>query len=141
MFLAALPFVVAAGALAGSNDGRLPGPARHLLFAYLTVVVGAYFVWSWRSGQTLAMKAWRLRVTDAAGRDLGAARALARYVAAAALVVPGLIGGLWLREHHEAVWAWIAVAPAALGIAWPLWDRDKRALYDVIAGTRLLRIL
>jgi hypothetical protein len=39
------------------------GGMRHLLQLFIGLFFAAYFLWSWlRGGQTLAMKAWRIRL-------------------------------------------------------------------------------
>jgi len=78
---------------------------------------GAYLVYCWANGgQTLAMKAWRLRVETADGRRLGLGRAVARYLAA-------LLG----------------LFTFAIGFLWAIVDRDRQCLHDRIAGTRVVR--
>src|SRR5262245_26350494 len=58
------------------------------LRAALVVVTGAYFVISWaRGGQTIGMRAWRLRIVDDGGNALGWARALLRFVVACVSLV------------------------------------------------------
>jgi len=48
----------------GGRDATA-GWARHLLQVFILVVFAAYFLWCWlRGGQTLAMKAWRIRLVD-----------------------------------------------------------------------------
>jgi uncharacterized RDD family membrane protein YckC len=48
----------------GGRDAT-EGWARHLLQLFILVVFAAYFLWCWlRGGQTLAMKAWRIRLVD-----------------------------------------------------------------------------
>jgi uncharacterized RDD family membrane protein YckC len=48
----------------GGRDAT-EGWARHLLQLFILVVLAAYFLWCWlRGGQTLAMKAWRIRLVD-----------------------------------------------------------------------------
>ena len=81
-------------------------------------VIAAYYVANWlRSGQTLGMRAWRLRVVSDTGGRLGLPRALWRCVC-------GLL-------------AW---APAALGVLWLYADPDHLALHDRLSGTRVLRL-
>ncbi len=91
---------------------------RHLFQAYLLGVLFAYFSAFWlRSGQTLAMKTWRIRLVSLDGGALSFRQAAVRF----ALAVPGLLlagAGLW--------WAWF--------------DRDRQFLHDRIAGTRLIRV-
>ncbi len=62
------------------------------LIATCFVVLGLYFVGLWtRSGQTLAMKTWHLRLVADDGAPLSARRALARYLAAWIWFVPSLL--------------------------------------------------
>jgi uncharacterized RDD family membrane protein YckC len=92
----------------GGRDATA-GATRHLLQLFIALVFAAYFLWSWlRGGQTLAMKAWRIRLVD-----VTPARALMRF-ALAVLLVPTLVS-----------------------IVWSLFDRDRQFLHDRIAGTRL----
>lgn len=111
VFVAALPFLVVVGsAMAGW---------RHLAFqAYLLGVMFAYFSAFWlRSGQTLAMKTWRIRLVDQAGGTLSLKQAVLRFLLA---LVGLLLGGI--------------------GFWWALFDRDRQFLHDRIAGTRLVRV-
>ena len=70
-----------------------PGPEgqRRLLQGMLFIAIGAYFSWCWsRTGQTLALKTWNLRV-DRHQRSHPSRRApIARYVLAYTLALPGL---------------------------------------------------
>jgi len=85
--------------------------------AYLLIVFGTYFVYCWRrSGQTLAMKTWGLRLQRTDGHDLGLAVAIGRYLLA--------IAGLGL---------------AGAGFLWALVDPDRQFLHDRLMGTRVLR--
>ena len=85
--------------------------------AFLVGVLGVYFVWQWmRGGQTLAMKAWRLRVVRADGTRLALRQALLRYVVALAGTL--LVGVTFL---------------------WALVDREGAFLHDRIAGTRVVK--
>ena len=78
-------------------------------------LVGAYFVLSWRrGGQTIGMRPWRLRVVAADGGRPDTAK-------------------LWLRYL-------VAVATLGLGLLWSLFDRERRALYDIAAGTAFVRL-
>jgi uncharacterized RDD family membrane protein YckC len=109
VFMATWPFI----ALFGDST---QGWRRHLLQAWLVVVAGAYFVAFWtRSGQTLPMKTWGIRVVTADGRALGTARAIHRY----ALALLGL-------------------AAAGLGFAWALFDPQRQFLHDRLAGTAIV---
>lgn len=95
-------------------------PVMHLLFqTWLFAVVGAYFCYCWvKSGQTLAMKTWRLRVEGRDGAPLRLRQAMLRY----ALSALGLFG-------------------VGLGFLWAFVDRDRLFLHDRIAGTRIVKVL
>ncbi len=64
---------------------------RHGLQAFLFVVLAIYFVWFWsHGGQTVAMRAWHIRVVDVAGRPISQARGLARYLRQLSVVRAGI---------------------------------------------------
>lgn len=134
--------VVAAGLLmplAGAIAPRAALP-RWLLQAWIFSIVGAYFVWCWtRTGQTLAMKTWRLRVEHEAGGLLAPHTALLRYLLAWQLVVPGLLLAAWFGRGPAsyAVAFGIGVfATAALALT----DRQRRGLHDRLLSTRVVRL-
>jgi len=84
------------------------------LLAYVAVV-GGYFVLSWqRGGQTMGMRPWRLRVVAADGS-------------------PARAGALWLRFG-------VACITPVFGLAWALFDTERRALYDIAAKTAFVRL-
>lgn len=52
----------------GGRDATA-GWTRHLLQLFILAVFAAYFLWCWlRGGQTLAMKAWRIRLVEVTPR-------------------------------------------------------------------------
>ncbi|MDP3083167.1 MAG: RDD family protein, partial [Rubrivivax sp.] len=54
-----------------ATDQRHALVGLHGLQAFLFIVIGAYFVWFWsRSGQTLAMQTWHIRVLMRDGQPL-----------------------------------------------------------------------
>ena len=112
VIVASFPFLAVFGE---STDGW----RRHALQAWYAVAIGAYFVWSWtRSGQTLPMKVWRLRVVRAAdGATLSVPRAIHRYVLSL-----------------------LSFAAAGLGFWWALWDPRGQFLHDRLAGTALISV-
>ena len=80
----------------------------------LLIIIVGYTLFNWlRSGQTLGMRAWRLRAVTAAGRPLDLRAACARYC-----------------------WGIIAWAPAGLGVLWLYYDRERLALQDRLSNTR-----
>jgi uncharacterized RDD family membrane protein YckC len=107
------------------------GLLRWAFQAFLFLVVGAYFVWSWSHGRrTLPMKAVSLQLV---GRDHAAvttARAALRYLVAwTMLVAPIAAASTWS--------GWFALL-LPVPFFWSLFDRERRALYDVASGTLLV---
>jgi uncharacterized RDD family membrane protein YckC len=112
---------------------------RHGLQAFLFVVLGIYFGWFWsRSGQTVAMKAWHIRVVDAAGRPLTQARAVLRYLLAWLWFAPALVT-LWLSGLRSGAEVTGVVAAGVIGYALVARLHPQRQfLHDLICGTRLI---
>jgi uncharacterized RDD family membrane protein YckC len=93
----------------GGRDATA-GAARHLLQLFIGLVFAGYFLWCWlRGGQTLAMKAWHIRLVQ-----VTPGKALLRFLLALVLV------------------------PTLVSIVWSLFDRDRQFLHDRLAGTRLV---
>jgi uncharacterized RDD family membrane protein YckC len=77
----------------------------------------AYFCVFWvRGGQTVGMRAWRIRVVPDDGARLGWLRAAARFAA-------GIV----------------AAVPAGLGLWWSALDRNHRGWHDRWTRTRVVR--
>jgi uncharacterized RDD family membrane protein YckC len=134
--------VAALRMLSGAPGSVDSGPVeRALLQSVLVALLGAYFMRSWvRGGQTLAMKAWGLRVVQAGGGGIDSRRALARLLLAGLPLASGAIAVVWLWSHPQSGLAWLAVAPATTDLAWALADRERQFLHDRLAGTRVVLV-
>jgi uncharacterized RDD family membrane protein YckC len=139
--------VVAAILLAASfasiyaATSHLEGVGRTLFQAYLFLVVGGYFVWCWcRGGQTLPMRAWRLRLVQSNGAPVKPNRAVARYLLAAAAFAPAAVGATLLWVDPYAPLGWLALAPSALTLIWSVVDPQHQFLHDRLAGTRIVSV-
>lgn len=113
--LIAILMATGAAAMAGTN-GQLDYHAwwyRLLLLG----VIAAYYVLSWRyGGQTIGMRAWRLRVVGRDGRPPGWSAALLRFAMAL-----------------------VSLAALGLGLLWCLWQPERRGWHDLASGTLLMR--
>jgi len=112
---------------------------RHGLQAFLFVVLGIYFVWFWsHGGQTVAMKAWHVRVVDRQGRPLSEWRALCRYLLAWLWFLPALaVLNAW--GVHDGGTIFGVLFAGVLGYA--LLSRlnpSRQFLHDALCGTRLV---
>ena len=93
----------------GGRDATA-GWLRHALQLFVLVVFAAYFLWCWlRGGQTLAMKAWKIRLIE-----VTPAKAILRFFCSLILV------------------------PTGISLLWALFDKDRQFLHDRLSGTRLV---
>ncbi len=122
LLLVALWFAVNALLLALSG-GRLAAADRPdwLLYIQRLVLVGVtfgFFAWFWmHGGQTLGMRAWRLRLEGEDKGTIDLAQATKRCLAAV-----------------------ISFALLGLGYLWMLVDREKRTWHDRFSGTHLVLV-
>jgi uncharacterized RDD family membrane protein YckC len=107
---AAVPFVWIA-------NSAPQGPLMRAAFqVYLLAIAFAFFGWFWvHGGQTLGMRAWRLRVVDNEGRAVTWAQATRRFAAAI-----------------------LSLLCAGIGLLWVMHDRERCAWHDRLSGTRVV---
>lgn len=109
---AVLALVVTGGAL---DTHALAG--KLLVQALALALSAAYFVASWSSaGQTIGMRAWKIRVVAIQGSRLPWPRALLRFLVAL-----------------------VSLAALGAGFWWALFDAQRRTWHDIAAGSRLVR--
>lgn len=109
------------------------------LMTFLYAVCAVYFVWFWtHGGQTVATKAWHLRVVDSHGRPVTALRALARFVLSSVawfLAAPSIAQYAGLPTGGvvgvAAFWVLAYAGAARLNPGGQFW-------HDVVCGTRLV---
>jgi uncharacterized RDD family membrane protein YckC len=82
----------------------------------LVIAVSAgYFAISWsRGGQTLGMRAWKLRLTMDDGSRVAWPRAVLRFCLAS-----------------------VSLALVGIGFWWALFDPQRRTLHDIASNTRM----
>lgn len=87
------------------------------LLAHVVLLFILYNTYFWvKSGQTLAMKTWRLRLVDAeTHRPLRLSQAVLR-----------------------ACLAWASLAWLGLGFLWPLVDKKRRTWHDIFSHTEIV---
>jgi len=103
-------------AIVALRGGEPVSPSNLLYQLALVAATGGFFVGFWvRGGQTLGMRAWRLRVQQASGEDLNWKVGLIRFAA-------GIL----------------SIAPCGLGFLWQLADAQGLTWHDRIAGTRVV---
>jgi uncharacterized RDD family membrane protein YckC len=79
-------------------------------------IMAGYYVLNWtRSGQTLGMRAWRLRTLTDSGKPLQVAQGVSRFC-----------------------WGLVAWAPFGLGVLWLYADPAHLAVHDRLSRTRVV---
>lgn len=113
LFVAAIPVVVATGATVTEQ------PLARLAFqAYLLGIIFLFHGWFWtHGGQTLGMRAWRLRVVTESGGALDWTDAVRRFAT-----------------------AMLSLAAFGLGLLWMFVDRERRGWHDRLSGTRVVLV-
>jgi uncharacterized RDD family membrane protein YckC len=85
---------------------------------FLFLICFSFYAWFWlHGGQTLGMRAWRLRLQRPDGQPVSIWQALLRFMVA----IPSL-------------------ALAGLGLFWMLFDKDKMAVHDRISESVIVRL-
>ncbi len=108
-----------------------PGTLRWVYQFYMYGVLGAYFAWFWSEGRrTLPMKTMSILLQRRDGTPVPRGQAFLRYT----------VAGLWpaavLAAMKSGLSPWLAPL-MFVPFLWPLVDRERRALYDIVCGTRL----
>ncbi len=117
-FLVFAILMVAGGLVFALQGGQAPPTNLSWYSAYLVAVLALFFIGFWcRGGQTLGMRAWRIKLISADGGAINLTQALKR-----------LLGVL------------LSIAPGGLGYWWQLFDRDNQSWHDRLSGTRVVLI-
>jgi len=102
-------------------------------------VLGVYFVWFWsRTGQTLPMQTWNIRLVGANGQPVSRLRAACRYLLAWLWFLPGLAAA-----HFAGIQGGLAVSVILVAgvLTYALLSRlhpQRQFLHDALCGTRLI---
>ena len=94
------------------------GLKRYMLQLFLWIAIGIYFVWCWsKSGQTLAMQTWQLKVVNEDYQLLTWNKATARYMLAS-----------------------VSLMLFGLGFLWAIVDRGHLFLHDRVLNTYIIYV-
>jgi len=109
------------------------------LQAFLFVVLAIYFTWFWsRGGQTVAMKAWNIRLVMANGQPVPQACALLRYVLAWLWFLPALATTYLADLHGGGTITTLVLAGVVAYAALVRLRPDRQFWHDAVCGTRLI---
>ncbi len=98
--------------------GAADDPWRLPLQLYLLACPFVFFGWFWtHGGQTLGMRAWRLKLLTEQGEPPG-----------------------WRQSSIRVAAAFVSALALGLGYLWMLFDRDGRTWHDRLSSTRLVLV-
>ncbi|MGH8500437.1 MAG: RDD family protein, partial [Methylococcales bacterium] len=98
------------------NGGQAISPDQWQFPAYLALVSFLFFGWFWtHGGQTLGMRAWKIRVTNLSGEPITWSQALIRFACA--------------------LLSWSA---AGIGYWWIAFSRDHNGWHDLLSRSRIV---
>jgi len=97
------------------QESHLFQPDSWQYSVYLLFVSFLFYAWFWtKSGQTLGLVAWKLRLADESGHNISWQQALVRFTTA--ILSWGIFG---------------------LGILWVLFNKDRLTWHDIASKSRL----
>lgn len=98
------------------NGGQAFAPDQYVFPVYLLIVGFLFYAWFWtHGGQTLGMRAWRIRLCTLDGGPISWRQAVVRFAAAC-----------------------LSWACLGLGFIWCLKDRERRCWHDRLSATQLI---
>ena len=131
--------MVAGWLYGGLTQQRHALVGRFGLQVFLFLVLAVYFVWFWtHGGQTVALKAWRLRVVAGNGLPLSQGRAFARYVCSWLWFLPSLLAIQLAGLHGGAAIGTTIVVGSLTYAATSFLHPQRQYLHDAICGTRIV---
>ncbi len=141
LFVATLPWLASTGGEAITPQAS--GFVACLYRAWLLLAAFAYFGLSWtRGGQTLGMRAWRIRLARVAGGPPGWLDAVVRFTLGAAMALMAGFGLWFLRAPGWSLpdaAAILLLLPPVVNLLWVAFDPQGRSLQDLASLTRVLR--
>lgn len=110
--------LMATGLLLPLTGGEAIEPGNPFFSIYLILICFFFYAWFWtHGGQTLGMRAWKMRIQQRGGAGITWRQAGLRFLAA--------------------IVSWLALG---LGFLWMLADRERLAWHDRCSGTVLVVI-
>lgn len=141
LFVATLPWLPLTGGEAITPQAS--GWGAQLYRGWLLLVAFGYFGLSWtRGGQTLGMRAWRIRLERADGGAPGWLDAVVRFSLGTAMALLAGLGLWYLRSPGGSLpglAAALLLLPPIANLFWIARDAHGRSLQDLASLTRVVR--
>ena len=123
-----------------------------LAFGHVYVLFGIYFTWYWtRTGQTLAMQTWKVKMVGENNQLLNRGQAMIRYAISSLWLIPTIIIYILFKYVFLSPlghWPTIELLFCMILLFWPLtclFDRQNpqgaQSIADRLAKTKLILVL
>ena len=126
------------------TGGEAPSPGNPFYQTYIFILCYVFFAWFWtRGGQTLGMRAWRLRVQNEDGSAISWSQSLLRFMAGVAAWILFGIGIYFIKSEPMSVryiQGIAALVVFTLSSLWILIDKNKRAWYDHFSSCKVVEL-
>ena len=128
---------IAYSASTGLRDPDAQGTFGLQFFLFL--VLGLYFGWFWsHGGQTVAMKAWHIRIARPDGGSVSMPRALVRYVLSWLWFAPALLAAHLSGLKSGGSLFGIVMTGVLAYAALSRFSPERQFWHDMVCGTRLV---
>ena len=125
---------------------------KWLAFGHVYVLFGIYFTWYWtRTGQTLAMQTWKVKMVGENNQLLNRGQAMIRYAISSLWLIPTIIIYILFKYVFLSPlghWPTIELLFCMILLFWPLtclFDRQNpqgaQSIADRLAKTKLILVL
>ena len=119
-----------------------------LITAYLLLVSFVFFGWFWtHGGQTLGMRAWKLRLQQTDGTPISWQHVALRFITALPAWILLFIGVALVADIQLETYPWLTRLSMLtkwlifiVGIAWLVVDQWPNGWRDKISGTRVVKL-
>jgi uncharacterized RDD family membrane protein YckC len=147
-FLLIAVLFLAMGLLLLVSGGHEYQAGNPLITAYLLLVSFVFFGWFWtHGGQTLGMRAWKLRLQQRDGNPINWQHVVLRLITALPAWIVLFIGIALVTDIQLATHPWLNQLSALtewlifiVGIAWLIGDQWPDGWRDKISGTRIIKL-
>jgi len=110
-----IALLILATAIVMPITGGAVNKGNPMFQVYIFLVIFFFYGWFWtHGGQTLGMRAWKIRVELDNGQSLKWPQAILRFT--------------------------LSIMTFGVGLIWCLWDEKHRALYDKLAKTQVILV-
>ncbi len=110
---------------------------------WIFLVWFGFFAWFWtRSGQTLGLRVWKLRIVHKQGHLISLWQALLRFFVS---LLPWVISLFLLSQINQHQWIesdykYLVLLLGFSNLLWRIWDKESLFFHDRVSDTRIISV-